>query len=77
MLRLRFGADCVVKTGKTLDSRDEGHIHAIADQSDCQYLCKAVQGFHGQVEGADSGLRIAAFGSIQPHHLVLDEAKTR
>ncbi len=48
----------------------------------CQHLRKAVQGCYGQVEGAGSdlsfiGLQHFCLGSIQPHHLVSDEAKTR
>ncbi len=51
-------------------------------QSDCQYLRKAVQGCYGQVQGAGSGLSFIGLqhfclGSIQPHHLVSNEAKTR
>ena len=43
---------------------------------------KAVQGCYGQVEGAGPdlsfiGLQHCCLGSIQPHHLVSDDAKTR
>ncbi len=82
MLRLRSDADYVVKVGKTSHMSNEAHIHAVVDQSDCQHLRKAVQGCYGQVEGAGSGLSFIGLqhlclGSIQPHHLVSDEAKTR
>ncbi len=82
VLRLHSDADYVVKIGKTSNISNEGHIHAIVAQSDCRSLRKAVQGFYGQVEGAGSGLSFIGLehyclGSIQPHHLVSDEAKTK
>jgi len=82
VLRLHSDADFVVKVGKTSHISHGRHIHAVVGQSDCQYFRKAVQGCYGQVEGASSGLSFIGLqhfclGSIQPHHLVTDEAKTR
>ena len=82
VLRLCSDADHVVKVGKTSNISNEVNIHAIVDQSDCQHLRKAVQGCYGQVEGAGPdlsfiGLQHFCLGSIQPHHLVSDDAKTR
>ena len=82
VLRLRSDTEHVVKTGKTSNISNEGHIHAKVARSDCRYLRKAVRGFYGQVEGAGSGLPFIGLehyclGSIQPHHLVSDEAKTK
>jgi len=82
VLRLHSDADFVVKVGKTSHISHGRHIHAVVGQSDCQYFRKAVQGCYGQVEGASSGLSFIGLqhfclGSIQPHHLVSDEAKTR
>lgn len=82
VLRLTSDADYVVKIGKSPHIGHEGHIHTIVDQSDCQHLRKAVHGFYGQVEGAGPGLSFiglehCCLGSIQPHHLGSDEAKTR
>jgi len=79
-LRLSGGGQPLLSLGDAISN--EGHIHAMVGQSDCQYLRKAVQGFYGQVEGAGSGLSFIGLehfchGSIQPHHLVSDEAKTK